>query len=46
MELYRVKELIELAKVYIAEGYETIDALKKAEEELKNGEDIDNDNYI
>lgn len=46
MELYRVKELIELAKVYIAEGYEIIDALKKAEEELKNGEDIDNDNYI
>lgn len=39
MELYRVKELIELAKVYIAEGYETIDALKKAEEEL-NDENI------
>lgn len=46
MELYRVKELIDLAKVYIAEGNGTIDALKKAEEELKNDEDIDNDNYI
>ncbi len=46
MELHRLRELIDLAKVYIAEGNGTIDALKKAEEELKNGEDIDNDNYI
>ena len=41
MELYRVKELINLSKVYIAKGYKPIDALKKAEEELRNNKNID-----
>lgn len=41
MELYRVKELIDLAEIYIAKGYKTIDALKKAEEELRNNKNID-----
>lgn len=36
MELYRVKELIELARIYTQIGYAVLDALIKAERELKN----------
>lgn len=36
MELYRVKELIELATTYIAREYTILDALIKAEKELKD----------
>ncbi len=35
MELYRVKELIELARIYTQIGYAVLDALIKAERELK-----------
>ena len=46
MELYRVKELINLSKVYIAKGYKTIDALKKAEKELDNVKVTNNSSHI
>lgn len=36
MELYRIKELIELATTYIARGYTVLDAILKAEKELKD----------
>ena len=34
MELYRVKELIELARTYMQIGFTTLDAIIKAEKEL------------
>lgn len=41
MELYRVKELIELATTYIQIGYKVLDAILKAENELEDtGEKI------
>ena len=36
MELYRVKELIELATTYMQIGYTVLDAILKAEKELKD----------
>lgn len=36
MELYRVKELIKLATTYIQIGYTVLDAILKAENELKS----------
>lgn len=35
MELYRVKELIDLARTYVQIGFTELDALIKAERELK-----------
>lgn len=36
MELYRVKELIELARTYMKLGTTTLDAIIRAEKELTN----------
>ena len=36
MELYRVKELIDLARTYMQIGFTELDALIKAEDELKD----------
>ena len=40
MELYRVKELIELATAYMQIGYTVLDAILKAEKELTDVENI------
>lgn len=37
MELYRVKELIKLARIYMELGTTTLDAIIRAEKELTNG---------
>ncbi|SCI10545.1 Uncharacterised protein [uncultured Clostridium sp.] len=36
MELYRLKELIDLANTYMQIGYTTLDAIIRAEKELTN----------
>lgn len=41
MELYRLKELIDLATTYMQIGYETLDAILKAEKELTDDNRID-----
>ena len=46
MELYRIKELIELATTYMQIGYTVLDAILKAEKEFTNDKRIDiNSNY-
>ncbi|SCI24459.1 Uncharacterised protein [uncultured Clostridium sp.] len=37
MELYRLKELIELSKMYVQIGFTELDAIIRAEKELTNG---------
>lgn len=41
MELYRLKELIDLATTYIQIGYTVLDAILKAEKELMDDKRID-----
>ena len=44
MELYRLKELIYLAKSFMNLGYTEFESLIKAENELKNMGEFKNDN--
>ena len=41
MELYRLKELIDLATTYMQIGYTVLDAIIKAEKELMDDKRID-----